>query len=256
MAYRFGPFLYDPVSRGLLKDGADISLTHKSRELLLLFLHNPGRLLTREEIVEKVWPDVAVTDDALRFQVAELRKAFAEKGETFIQTIRGEGYRWEAPVRTAADRPLRRADSDASPVPQARFRLVLETREVQLLEGENIVGRDPDGALWIDHPSVSRRHARIVVSGGKAALEDLGSKNGTFLGGKRLGKKAALADGDEIRIGPEAMVFRSVSSATTRTEAADGPSGPGSLGAPRLGMTATPSRGGGYAVRSGTSRPS
>ena len=95
---------------------------------------------------------------------------------------------------------------------------MLGTREVQLLEGENIIGRDPDGALWIDHPSVSRRHARIVVAGGKAVLEDLDSKNGTFLGGKQLGKKAALADGDEVRIGPETMVFRAASSATTRTE--------------------------------------
>jgi DNA-binding winged helix-turn-helix (wHTH) protein len=218
MAYRFGPFLYDPVSRGLLKDGAEIPLTHKSRELLLLFLHNPGKLLPREEIVEKVWPDVAVTDDAVRFQVAELRKALGDRGDAFIQTIRREGYRWEAPVRPAADRPVRPVVSDGSPLPPPRFRLVLETREVQLLEGENLIGRDPDGALWIDHASVSRRHARIVVAGGKATVEDLDSKNGTFLGGKRIEKKTTLADGDQVRIGPETMVFRAASSATTRTE--------------------------------------
>ncbi len=218
MAYRFGPFLYDPVSRGLMKGGTEIPLTHKSRELLLLFLHNPGRLLTREEIVDKVWPDVAVTDDALRFQVAELRKAFGEDGDAFIQTIRREGYRWEAPC---ARPPIGRSgprNRRRRPGRQPRFRLVLETREVQLLDGENIIGRDPDGALWIDHPSVSRRHARIVVRGVKATLEDLESKNGTFLGAKRLEKKASLSDGDEIRIGPETMIFRAVSSATTRTE--------------------------------------
>ena len=43
MAYRFGPFLYDPVSHGLLRDGEEVSLTHKGREPLVLFLHNPGR---------------------------------------------------------------------------------------------------------------------------------------------------------------------------------------------------------------------
>ena len=142
--------------------------------------------MARDEIVDKVWPDTAVTDDALRFQIAELRKAFGEEGESFIQTIRREGYRWEAPVRPAADRPVRPAATNATPSPATRFRLVLGTREVQLLEGENIIGRDPDGALWIDHPSVSRRHARIVVAGGKAVLEDLDSKNGTFLDGKQL----------------------------------------------------------------------
>ena len=218
MAYRFGTFLYDSVSHGLMRDGAEIALTHKSRELLLLFLHNPGRLLTREEIVERIWPDMAVTDDALRFQVGELRKAFGAKGEKFIRTIRREGYRWEVPVRAAADRPLRPAEGEGSPRPEPRFRLVLESREVQLLDGENVVGRDPDTTLWIDHSSVSRRHARIVVGDGKATLEDLQSKNGTFLNGKRIEKRMALSDGDELRIGPESMVLRELSPATTKTE--------------------------------------
>src|SRR6185295_8838799 len=114
MAYRFGPFLYDSVRRTLWKDGEDIPLTHKSRELLLLFLHNPGRLLTREELTEKVWPDVAVTDDAVRFQVGELRKALGEEGDDFIKTMRGEGYRWDAPVKAAADRPVRAAEAGSS----------------------------------------------------------------------------------------------------------------------------------------------
>lgn len=218
MAYRFGPFLYDSVSHGLTRDGAEIALTHKSRELLLLFLHNPGRLLKREEIVARVWPDVAVTDDALRFQVGELRKAFGAKGENLIRTIRREGYRWEAPVKAAADRPVRPADVEGLPRPEPRFRLVLESREVQLLEGENVIGRDPDAALWVDHASVSRRHARVVVAGGKATLEDLESKNGTLLNGKKIEKRMALSDGDELRIGPETMVLRELSPATTQTE--------------------------------------
>jgi DNA-binding winged helix-turn-helix (wHTH) protein len=219
MAYRFGAFLYDPVGRGLSRGGSEISLTHKSRELLLLFLHNPGRLLTRDEIVERVWPDVAVTDDALRFQVAELRRAFGAKGDDFIRTLRGEGYRWEEPVSVAADRPVRSpSDGDSAAARAARFRLVLETREVQLLEGENVIGRDPVAALWIDHPSVSRRHARIVVQAGKATLEDLKSKNGTHVNAKPIQGRVRLTDGDEVRIGPETMVFRAGAPTTTRTE--------------------------------------
>jgi DNA-binding winged helix-turn-helix (wHTH) protein len=220
MAYRFGAFLYDPVGRGLSRGGVEIPLTHKSRELLLLFLHNPGRLLTREEIVERVWPDVAVTDDALRFQVAELRRAFGAKGEDFILTIRREGYRWEEPVSAAADRPIRTiqgGDGAGAALPP-RFRLVLDTREVQLLEGENVIGRDPVAALWIDHPSVSRRHARIVVQRGKATLEDLKSKNGTHVNAKAIQGRVRLEDGDEVRIGPETMVFRAAAPTTTRTE--------------------------------------
>jgi DNA-binding winged helix-turn-helix (wHTH) protein len=218
MAYRFGSFLYDPVSRGLLHGGAEIALTHKSRELLVLFLNNPGRLLTRDQIIEKVWPDVAVTDDALRFQLTELRKAFGEEGAEFIRTIRREGYRWEAPVRAAADRPVRGAADDSGQRPVPRFRLVLKTREVQLLDGENVVGRDADAALWIDHPSVSRHHARVVVADDKVTLEDLESKNGTHLNGKPIGRRTTLNDGDQVRVGPETMVFRTLSAATTQTE--------------------------------------
>jgi len=217
MPYRFGPFLYDPVSHGLLRDGVEIPLTHKSRELLLLFLHNSGRLLTRDELVEHVWPDVAVTDDAIRFQVMELRKAFGAEGEAFIRTIWREGYRFEAEVRAEEHRPVPKAPSGEGR-PTVRYRLVLETREVQLLEGENVVGRDPDAALWIDHPSVSRRHARIVIAGGQATIEDLKSKNGTLVLGKRIEERVALADGDEVRIGPETFVFRKLSATTTRTE--------------------------------------
>ena len=219
MAYRFGPFLYDPVSHGLLREGVEISLTHKSRELLLLFLNNPGRLLTREEIIERIWPDVAITDDALRFQIAELRKAFGAEGEAFLRTIRREGYRWEAPVRGEAHRPLR----PVAPEPRTsravpRHRLVLDLREVQLLEGENVIGRDPDAALWIDHSSVSRRHATIVIANGKATLEDLNSKNGTFLNGEKIRRRTPLTDGDQVRIGPETFVFRTLSPGTTQTE--------------------------------------
>ena len=75
---------------------------------------------------------------------------------------------------------------------QPRYRLVLDTREVQLLEGENVIGRDPVAALWIDHPSVSRRHARVVVQNGKATLEDLKSKNGTHVNGKEVQGRARL----------------------------------------------------------------
>jgi DNA-binding winged helix-turn-helix (wHTH) protein len=221
MAYRFGPFVYDSVRHELVRGRGEIPLTRKSRELLLLFLRNPGRLLGRQEIVDRVWGGTAVTDDAVRFQVTDLRKALAEDGGNFIRTIRGEGYRWEEPVRAASDRRVRPMKSDAATKPEPRFRLVLGSHEVQLLPGENVVGRDPDAALWIDHPGVSRRHARILVAGGKATLEDLGSKNGTFLGGEKLTGRVALADRDEIRIGPETIVFRMVSPGTTRSERQD-----------------------------------
>lgn len=74
-------------------------------------------------------------------------------------------------------------------------------------EGENVVGRDRGCALSIPSSLVSRRHARIVLVGQRATLEDLGSKNGTVLGGRRVDRAVPLSDGDEIRIGPALLVF-------------------------------------------------
>jgi DNA-binding winged helix-turn-helix (wHTH) protein len=228
MAYRFGSLLYDPLGRRLLRDGVEIKLTHKGRELLLLFLENPGRLLTREDIIERLWAEVAVTDDALRFQVSELRKAFGPEGESFIRTLPREGYRWEAPVaKEALDRIEWGFRERGAGQPAVRHRLVLESREIELSEGDNVLGRDRDAVLWIDHTAVSRRHACIQLArGGGALLEDLGSKNGTFLKGARIAGPVPLADGDEIRIGPVAMTFRVMSRVgTTETEGKGGGGG-------------------------------
>ena len=62
--------------------------------------------------------------------------------------------------------------------------------------------------MWIDRNSVSRRHARIVLSGGTAILEDLGSKNGTYVAGRRITSPVSLSSGDEIQIGSAGFVFR------------------------------------------------
>ena len=208
-AFRFGPFVYDAVDRILLCDGEEVPLTHKNREMLLLFLENPRRTLTRTKLVERVWGDAAVTDDAVRAQIVKLRRALGEAGDGLVQMVRREGYRWEGDVQTEVISPRRPAQSVILRAP--RFRLVLDDREVQLLDGPNVIGRDSESALWIDHASVSRRHAQVVVAGGRARLEDLQSKNGTFLNGRKISKPEPLANGDEIRIGVMKIVFRTLS---------------------------------------------
>jgi pSer/pThr/pTyr-binding forkhead associated (FHA) protein len=89
-----------------------------------------------------------------------------------------------------------------------------------LLEpGENILGRGEDLTVCIDAPGVSRRHARIVVDAGKATLEDLGSKNGTYLHERRLDAAAPLSDGDTFRLGRLLLIYkRSSLKASTMTE--------------------------------------
>ena len=61
---------------------------------------------------------------------------------------------------------------------------------------------------WIDSATVSRRHARIVVTSGEAVIEDLGSRNGTSVGGQKIQGPVRLADGDRLRLGAVTMTFR------------------------------------------------
>jgi DNA-binding winged helix-turn-helix (wHTH) protein len=215
MLYRFGEFLYDPLNRTLTRGEEEIALTPKTRDLLALFLENPKRLLTRQAIADRLWPDAAVTDDALRFQIAELRKALGNESQGFLRTIPREGYRWEADIR----REEKAGGSAGANRTERCYRLFLESREVGLEEGENLIGRDQDTTVWIDHTSVSRHHARIRVAGQRVTLEDLESKNGTYLRGERIERPLPLSDGDTIRIGRVSMTFRILSRVvSTETE--------------------------------------
>jgi pSer/pThr/pTyr-binding forkhead associated (FHA) protein len=82
-----------------------------------------------------------------------------------------------------------------------------------------VLGRDRDLELCIDSPSVSRRHAMIKVAGAQAILEDLGSKNGTFVSDRAVSAPVPLSDGDVIRLGSIEVTFTIVSArSSTRTE--------------------------------------
>lgn len=120
-SYRCGPLVYDGHRQVLLRDGEELALTPKTRDLLVLFLSSSGRLLTRAELVQRAWPDVAVTDNALSFQVAELRRVLGDQGGA-LKTIPRSGYRWEAPVDVLATpaQPLAAEAAPAAPSPPPR----------------------------------------------------------------------------------------------------------------------------------------
>jgi len=86
------------------------------------------------------------------------------------------------------------------------------------------VGRGPEADVWLDAPGVSRRHARIVVDQDQVRLEDLGSKNGTTVGGTRVHGSVALDDGDQITFSSTSCVYRrstaGISTATRRSAVA------------------------------------
>ncbi|MEO8900931.1 MAG: FHA domain-containing protein [Polyangiaceae bacterium] len=90
-----------------------------------------------------------------------------------------------------------------------RFRLRFLLQEIDLPQGDTVVGRSATCQVTIEDPLVSREHARIRIRGERATIEDLGSRNGVQVGGASLKGVHVLCDGERVRIGTQEMVFLS-----------------------------------------------
>jgi Tol biopolymer transport system component/DNA-binding winged helix-turn-helix (wHTH) protein len=99
--YEFGPFQIDVGERMLLRDGASVSLTPKAFDLLLALVEHQGRLLEKDRLLKKVWPNTFVEEANLSYNISLIRKALAdgENGQKFIETVPRRGYRFVAGVR-------------------------------------------------------------------------------------------------------------------------------------------------------------
>ena len=205
MRVRFGEFVFDGEARELARGGRHLELSPKALQLLGALLAVRPRALTRAALTDSLWPGTAMGYTSLPSIVTELRRALGDnvREPLFLRTVHGFGYAFCGQARDEPSSVGRAA---------VACRLVAQGREIGLAEGENIIGRDESCAICLDSVRVSRRHARILVTGrGAARLEDLGSKNGTFLGGRRLGRPADLAEGDEISIGGVRLTFHGTS---------------------------------------------
>lgn len=204
MRLAFGDCVFDSGTREVARSGGTLALSPKAFALLELLIANRPNAVSKEEIHERLWPGTFVSDASVANQVADLRAALGDDAREprIIRTVHRFGYAFVAGARPAS------AAATARPPSTPVCRLLWDGREIRLSKGENGIGREEDVAVWIDDSSVSRRHARIVVDASGAWLEDLKSKNGTYLNGGKLRAVARLADRDEIRIGPARMVFR------------------------------------------------
>ncbi len=206
MRYSFAEFVFDTASRELTRDGARVPLTPRPFRLLEALLAARPRALSKQELHELVWPGLYVSDASLTRLVSDLRATLGERGgaRRFLRTVHGYGYAFAGEAR----------DENAPP-PATPCYLLWGRRLVPLRPGENLLGRDVASIIPFDSAHVSRRHGRIVVSGEAALLEDLGSKNGTTLGGRRITGPTRLADGDVVGIGSIQLVFRSQAGAAS-----------------------------------------
>jgi DNA-binding winged helix-turn-helix (wHTH) protein len=215
--------MFDADARQLLREGKGIHLSPKAFELLKALIDQRPRALSKNELHERLWPATFVSEANLASLVAEVREALGDNARQprFIRTAHRFGYAFSGP---AVDEPIGQeaeAHSGTANRPRDPVRfcwLIKDGKRFPLRPGENILGRDADaGGVSIDSPTVSRRHARISISADGAALEDLESKNGTYLQGKAVSSTVALKDGDEVRVGAVVMRFRMASGARTVT---------------------------------------
>jgi DNA-binding winged helix-turn-helix (wHTH) protein len=187
-AYRFGSFELLPDQRRLLVDGRAVALGPRAFDLLLSLTERAGQLVSKNELLDLVWPGVVVEENNLQVQISTLRKLL---GPQAIATIPGRGYRWtlapsDASAQSARSEPPPPASSAASatpaPVPA---------------ELPALYGRSEDVAAVRD---LIRRHALVTVVGsggiGKTRLAQAVAHElrEAFADGVRLVELAPLAD--------------------------------------------------------------
>jgi DNA-binding winged helix-turn-helix (wHTH) protein len=213
MTFEFGDVRVDVASRQVWKSGATVHLTRKAFELLTLLLEHQPNVMSKEQIHAHLWPDTFVSESSVQVLVSEIRQGVGNNPshQSWIRTVHGIGYAFNG-----QSVPLPSAET-ASDV---RGWLVADTWKVPLRNGENVLGRGGDDVTELDASTISRRHVRIEV-GTEVWVEDLGSKNGTWVRDQRVNERTPLADGDSVRLGSLLFTFRLARGAdTTDTQAA------------------------------------
>ncbi len=206
MQTRFADFVLDTDQRQLSRSDEIVHLTPKALALLQYLIERRPQAVAKAELLQQLWPSTFVSEGSVASVVRELRKALGDSARAprFVRSVRGFGYAFRAQAHAAAD--ATRATGLPGASPALEFRLTWQQREVALVEGDNLLGRTHQAALWVEHGSVSRRHACIRIDGGRATIEDCGSKNGTFLHGERIIGPRELHSGDEIVLGRACVV--------------------------------------------------
>lgn len=205
MLVAFGTFTFDTDTRELMEAGARVHLSPKAFDLLRLLLERRPAVVGKRELMDHIWPGTFVSEASLSVVVSEVRQVLRDdsRQSQFIRTVHRVGYAFSGAVQV-----LTRASHLPGPADHQPCWLTHDDRSVALEPGENVVGRDPRSAVWVDVSGVSRRHARIDVGPAGATIADLASRNGTFVGGERVTGSRPLADGELIEVGAATLVFR------------------------------------------------
>src|SRR5882672_6229826 len=122
--YEFGPFTVDSIERTLERDGISLAITPKVFDTLLYLVRNQGRILMKDELLQKIWPGTFVEEVNLAVNISVIRKLLSDTPQDprYVSTVPGRGYRFMAQVRTRVEQvgepahavPAERANSNAA----------------------------------------------------------------------------------------------------------------------------------------------
>jgi DNA-binding winged helix-turn-helix (wHTH) protein len=202
MRLRFAKCVLDTDLRALTRGDQLVQLKPMQYRLLEVLIERRPKAVSQAELRDLLWPDVEMGGTTLARLVSEVRFKIGDtKNEPqLIRTIHRFGYAFCGSVERE---PL----TSAPRAEKAAYAVQWNKQLVPLAAGENLIGRATDAHISIASPEVSRRHARILVTNQAVTLEDLGSRNGTFLGKHRVTGSVRLKHRDRIRVGPALLVF-------------------------------------------------
>src|SRR5438477_11860209 len=117
--YEFGPFRLDPAERQLLRNNQTVPLAPKAFDTLLLLVENSGHLLTKDELMKRLWPETFVEEANLAQNISAIRRALDDKngGTQYIETVPKGGYRFVGQITVSQPAPpcATARESDATP---------------------------------------------------------------------------------------------------------------------------------------------
>lgn len=202
MILRIGACEIDCDRRRILRGGAEQRLPRKAFDLLMVLLEKRPKVVTKEALIKRVWPDAFVADANLAILIGDVRAALGDDAREprLIKTHHRVGYSFAADVNEVT--------VDAPDRGEPAFILASATRRILLFQGAVTLGRDGGCDIVIDDPSVSRVHAVLSVSDGHLTVEDRESKNGTRVDDRRVEAATAVLPGQRVRFGSIEMTVR------------------------------------------------
>jgi len=197
MLLRIGSCEIDCERRRILLDGKERPLSRKAFDLLVVLIDERPKVVSKDDLIQRVWADTFVADANLAILIADVRAALGDSAQEprMIKTHHRVGYSFVGEITEITSASLA---TDRQPA----FVLVSGKRRILLFDGTTaMLGRDATCEIVIDHPSVSRFHARLSVAADVLIVEDNDSKNGTRVDGTKLSDAAVVRSGQTLTFG-------------------------------------------------------